>query len=48
MSEDVRLQLNRREFFSFLSVAWIAFNTNNKQLCFEAGSEVQSCLEDLS
>ncbi|PIP92989.1 MAG: Rieske (2Fe-2S) protein [Bdellovibrio sp. CG12_big_fil_rev_8_21_14_0_65_39_13] len=25
MSEDVRLQLNRREFFSFLSVAWIAF-----------------------
>ncbi|PIN84966.1 MAG: hypothetical protein COV47_04595 [Candidatus Diapherotrites archaeon CG11_big_fil_rev_8_21_14_0_20_37_9] len=29
-------------------VAWIAFNTNNKQLCFEAGSEVQSCLEDLS
>lgn len=25
MSEDVRQQLNRREFFSYLSVAWISF-----------------------
>ncbi|VVB99102.1 Uncharacterised protein [uncultured archaeon] len=29
-------------------VAWVAFNTGNTQLCYQAGSEAQSCLDDLS
>jgi len=29
-------------------VAWVAFNTGNRDLCFEAGAEVQSCLQDLA
>ena len=29
-------------------VAWVAFNTGNTDLCFEAGTETQSCLQDLA
>ncbi len=28
-------------------VAWVAFNTGDKQLCYQAGSEAQSCIEDI-
>ena len=28
-------------------VAWVAYNTGNKALCYQAGTEAQSCIEDI-
>ncbi len=28
-------------------VAWVAFNTGNRALCYQAGTEAQSCIEDI-
>ncbi len=28
-------------------VAWVAYNTGNRELCYQAGTEAQSCIDDI-